>query len=178
MKKIFFSKIVHASLASNAQVGIGLSEKSIFISSLLKSNWQRNFILFFSLFCFGVAQAQVPNAPTNLVVTPINTGGVIEFAAPSNIGGSAISNYEYSTDGGTNWVTPSPAITTSPITISSGLTNCTSYSIKIRAVNASGSGSASASSSLTPTVSQALGIIWTSRNSASNNSWNLSELFL
>jgi len=118
---------------------------------VLKSNWQRNFILLFSLFCFGVAQAQVPDAPTNLVVTPINTGGMIQFAAPSSIGGSAISNYEYSTDGGTNWVTPSPAITTSPIIISSGLTNCTSYSIKIRAVNTSGSGSVSVEASLTPT---------------------------
>jgi hypothetical protein len=138
---------------------------------VLKSNWQRHFILFFSLFCFGVVQAQVPDAPTNLVVTPINTGGMIQFAAPSSIGGSAISNYEYSTDGGTNWVTPSPVITESPIIISSGLTNCTSYSIKIRAVNTSGSGTASVAASLTPTASVNQGINWLSRTSAENNAW-------
>jgi len=79
--------------------------------------------LLLGLFSVQVAQAQVPNAPTNLVVTPIDTEGRIQFTPPSNIGGSAISNYEYSTDGGTNWITPSPAITASPLIISSGLTN-------------------------------------------------------
>ena len=93
---------------------------------------------------FGVAQSQVPGAPTNLLVTPINTGGEIQFNAPSSSGGSAITNYEYSTDNGITWVTPSPAVTASPLIISSGLTNCTSYQVKIRAVNASGGGTASA----------------------------------
>lgn len=50
-----------------------------------------------------------PGAPTNLVATGINTGGMIQFTAPANDGGSAITNYEYSTDNGATWVTPSPA---------------------------------------------------------------------
>ena len=77
-----------------------------------------------------------PDAPTNLVATGINTGGMIQFTAPASDGGSAITNYEYSTDNGATWITPSPAITSSPLIISSGLTNCTSYQVKIRAVNA------------------------------------------
>ena len=79
---------------------------------------------------YSFAQA-VPNAPTNLVVTPINTGGMIQFVAPTNGGGSAITNYQYSTDNGVTWVTPSPAITSSPLIIGSGLTNCTSYQLKL-----------------------------------------------
>ncbi len=129
------------------------------------------FILCLLVFASLVTKAQVPNEPTNLVVTPITTGGMVQFTAPSDSGGSTITNYEYSTDGGANWVTPSPVITASPLIISSGLTNCTTYSIKLRAVNAAGSGSASAAASLTPTESVVPGINWTSRTSAADNSW-------
>ena len=130
-------------------------------------------VLMSFLMSISITQAQVPGAPTNLVVTPINTGGMIQFTRPSSIGGSAISNYEYSTDNGATWVTPSPAVTESPIIISSGLTNCTTYSIKLRAVNASGSGAASSAVNLTPTVStDGRGTIWTARTSAANNSWS------
>jgi Ig-like domain CHU_C associated len=111
-----------------------------------------------------------PDAPTNLVATGINTGGLIQFTAPANDGGSSITNYEYSTDNGATWITPSPAITSSPLIISSGLTNCTSYQVKIRAVNANGSGTASAAVSLVPSTSS-IGVNWTSRTSAANNSW-------
>jgi hypothetical protein len=34
----------------------------------------KSYLLIMLLFLFGVAQAQVPNEPTNLIVTPINTG--------------------------------------------------------------------------------------------------------
>jgi hypothetical protein len=44
----------------------------------------------------GFAQAQVPSAPTNLVATGINNGGLIQFTTPSSNGGSAITNYQYS----------------------------------------------------------------------------------
>ena len=69
------------------------------------------------VFHVGVVKAQVPGAPTNLVVTPINTGGMIQFSAPASDGGSPITNYEYSTDNGATWVTPSPAVTSSPLII-------------------------------------------------------------
>jgi hypothetical protein len=111
-----------------------------------------------------------PSAPTNLVATGINTGGIIQFTAPARDGGQSITNYEYSTDGGTTWITPSPAITSSPLIISSGLTNCTPYQVKIRAVNASGSGDASDAVTLVPSTST-IGVNWTSRTSAADNSW-------
>ena len=125
------------------------------------------------LFLVGFWQhllAQVPGEPTNLVATGINTGGMIQFTAPASTGGSAITNYEYSTDNGASWVTPSPAVTTSPLIISSGLTNCTSYQVKIRAVNAVGSGAESSVVQLIPTTSD-MGVIWTQRASAADNSW-------
>ena len=112
-----------------------------------------------------------PDAPTNLVVTPINTGGMIQFTAPANDGGSAITNYEYSTDNGATWVTPSPAVTSSPLIISSGLTNCTNYQVKIRAVNAAGNGTESAAVQLIPATSVDMGVNWTSRTSAADNQW-------
>ena len=115
---------------------------------------------------FGVVQAQVPGAPTNLVVKGINTGGMIQFTDPASVGGSAITNYEYSTDNGATWITPSPAITTSPLIISSGLTNFTSYQVKIRAVNAAGIGAASLAATLVPSNSTDFGVNWTTWTSA------------
>lgn len=112
-----------------------------------------------------------PNAPTSITASPINTGGIIQFTAPSNDGGSSITNYEYSTDNGNTWITPSPAITSSPLIISSGLVNCTSYEIKLRAVNANGSGTASAPIALTPAISIDPGTTWTTRTSAADNNW-------
>jgi hypothetical protein len=67
-------------------------------------------------------------------------------------GGSAITNYRYSTDG-TNYTAFSPAQTSSPLT-RTGLSNGTSYSFYLKAVNANGNSAASsASSPVTPGVS-------------------------
>jgi titin len=118
--------------------------------ALLHYFYKRSLLIVLLIFGSLIAQAQAPNEPTNLVVTPLNTGGMIQFTAPASDGGSDITNYEYSTDNGDTWITPSPAITTSPLIISSGLTNCTSYQVKIRAVNAEGSGTASSSADLSP----------------------------
>jgi len=88
-----------------------------------------------------------PAAPTSLIATPGGGSASIAFTAGSN-GGAAITKYQYSTDGGTNWV-DTDAGTTSPVKIS-GLTNGTSYSIKLRAVNDIGAGPASSAVSVTP----------------------------
>jgi len=71
------------------------------------------------------------------------------FTAPASDGGSAITNYEYSINGGTSFTAVSPASTLTSITIT-GLTNGTSYDVQVRALNAAGSGSATASVSGTP----------------------------
>jgi hypothetical protein len=93
-----------------------------------------------------------PAAPTITSITPGDSQLSVAFTAGGD-GNSPISNYEYSTNGGSSWTTPSPAVTTSPLTISS-LTNGTPYDVQLRAVNAVGSGTATASTSgtLLPTI--------------------------
>lgn len=88
--------------------------------------------------------ATPPDAPTNLVATAGDAQASVAFAAPSNTGGSAVTDYEYQLNGG-NWV--SAGATASPIVIT-GLTTGTSYDIALRAVNAAGEGAASASVSV------------------------------
>ena len=111
-----------------------------------------------------------PDAPTSVVATAGLTTATVTFTAPTNIGGGVITNYEYSLDNGGSWVTPSPEVTSSPLMIT-GLTNCTNYSIKIRAVNGAGGGTASTAVTVTPQNGQQAGINWTSRTSAVNNGW-------
>jgi hypothetical protein len=99
---------------------------------------------------FRAADTTAPAAPTSLVATAGDGQASISFTQGSN-GGSAITNYKYSLDG-TTYTALSPAATTSPITIS-GLTNATSYSIYLKAVNTVGDSSASTSVSVTPVAS-------------------------
>jgi len=93
--------------------------------------------------------AIVPSAPTITAITPGAAQLSVAFTAPASTGGSAITNYQYSTDGGSTFTTRSPAATTSPLDIT-GLTNGQSYNVQIRAVNAAGNGTATASTSGTP----------------------------
>jgi hypothetical protein len=90
----------------------------------------------------------VPYTPTDLSGTPGNQTAQISFTAGDN-GGSAITNYMYSTNGGSTFTAFSSAQTTSPVTIS-GLNNGTQYSIQLKAVNANGSSAASATVTVTP----------------------------
>ena len=112
--------------------------------------------------------AIVPNAPSINNITTSNSQLSVAFTAPSSNGGANITNYEYSTDNGSTWVTPSPSVTSSPFTIS-GLSNGTTYNIKIRAVNSVGSGTASS------TVQGIPASIWwvgTTGNWSTANNWN------
>jgi hypothetical protein len=72
-------------------------------------------------------------------------------------GGSAITNYQYSTDGGTSFLTRQTGTTASPILITTlstngttPLTNGTPYDVQLRAVNAAGNGTATATTIGTP----------------------------
>ena len=97
------------------------------------------------------APATAPGAPTIGTPTAGNGSVSLTFTAPGSNGGSAITNYSYSTDG-TTYTAFSPAQTTSPLTIS-GLTNGVSYTASIKAINAAGSSAASsASASFTPVL--------------------------
>lgn len=117
----------------------------------------------------------VPSAPTITAITPGNELLSVAFTAGSD-GGSAITNYKYSTDNGATFTTRTPASTASPLVIS-GLTNATSYDVKLLAVNAAGDGAASTTFSGTPqapvtptiTASGSLGVLTTTYGTASSN---------
>ncbi|NCY17380.1 MAG: hypothetical protein EBX39_11560, partial [Actinobacteria bacterium] len=108
-----------------------------------------------------------PSAPTSLVAYRGNGSAEIGFTAGAN-GGAAITNYKYSTDNGSSWTAFSPAVTTPTVTIG-GLTNGTTYSVKLRAVNSAGDGAASDAVSVTPAAVDA--VTWTARTAAEASSW-------
>ena len=89
----------------------------------------------------------VPSAPAISTVA-LDTGAVsVSFVVGSN-GGSAITNIEYSINGGSTWVTRSPASTLSPVTID-GLVGGMTYQVRLRVVNAAGFSAGSNISSVT-----------------------------
>ncbi|MDI5840221.1 putative Ig domain-containing protein, partial [Shewanella xiamenensis] len=85
--------------------------------------------------------AVVPSAPTIGAATAGNAQATVSFSAPAFTGGAVITGYTLvSTPGG---ITASGA--SSPITIT-GLTNGTSYSFTVAAINSAGTGSPSTAS--------------------------------
>ena len=105
----------------------------------------------------SVTPTTLPQTPTIGTATVVGTAGNVEvtFTAGAT-GGSAITNYKYSTDGTTYTAFGTPQ-TTSPLTIS-GLTLGTAVTLRIKAVNANGDSPASAASnSVTPLAAKATG---------------------
>jgi titin len=90
--------------------------------------------------------ATTPTAPTILSISTGDGSLSVAFTAPTanggNNGGSAITSYQYSVNGGVNWLNRQTGATASPLTIT-GLTNGVAYNVMIRAVNAIGVGAAS-----------------------------------
>ena len=112
-----------------------------------------------------------PAAPTISSITAGNTQASVVFT-PGSDGGASITNYKYSINGGSTWVTPSPAVTSSPLVIT-GLTNGTSYSISIKAVNSAGDGAAATAVSVVPatTPGAPTSVTLTAGDSAFDVSW-------
>jgi predicted RNA-binding protein with TRAM domain len=92
----------------------------------------------------GIATS-VPSAPSIGSVAASANSLAVTFTAGSN-GGSAITGYEYSVDGGT-WTNTGTLGTTFLIT---GLSNGQSYAVRVRAVNSVGNGAASTAGHGTP----------------------------
>ena len=94
----------------------------------------------------------LPSRPlTGMTATAGNGSASVAFEAGSN-GGSAITNYKYSIDGGVTYIALSPARATSPITIP-GLTNGVLTTIYIKAVNANGDSTSARTVTVTPVAS-------------------------
>jgi hypothetical protein len=89
----------------------------------------------------------VPDKPTNVSSSAENDGTVIITFTPGADNGTAITDYNYQIDTG-SWV--SVGSTSSPFTISSGLSLGTSHNIKLRAVNSVGDGAESSATSVIP----------------------------
>jgi hypothetical protein len=98
----------------------------------------------------SVLVAQKPGAPTIDSISATSTQLSINFTAGSS-NGSTITNYEYSTNNGSSWTARSPIATTSPLVIT-GLSNGTSYPVRLRAINAAGAGDSSTAVTETPTA--------------------------
>jgi LPXTG-motif cell wall-anchored protein len=92
-------------------------------------------------YLYGVTKQFTYGAPAAPTITGITCGSQVlsvAFTAGSANGGT-ITNYEYSTDGGSTFTAVSPSATTSPIAIS-GLVNGTDYSVVLRAVTSTKTG--------------------------------------
>jgi titin len=101
----------------------------------------------YSTVSLAVTPEGPPGAPT---ISGITGGdGSLEVSFTAGTSTLTITNYEYSLNAGTTWISASDA--TSPITIS-GLVNGTTYPVIIRGISASGSGSSSSSVSGTPSA--------------------------
>ena len=138
------------STASNFAIGRTAPMYVEFFNGTLDdlSIWNRALTLNEITYLYNSGIPNTPAAPTSLVATAGDGQATISFTAGSS-GASAITDYEYSLDGTTY---SSIGATTSPVTVT-GLTNGTTYSIYLRAVNTQGSGTASSSVSVTPVAS-------------------------
>ena len=87
-----------------------------------------------------------PGAPTLIAATPGNTTATLTWTAPDSAGSTALTGYQYTLNGGVTWTT---ATGTSPLTIT-GLGNNLTYTVAVRAVNATGPGPTSNTIAVTP----------------------------
>ncbi|HEY0520540.1 MAG TPA: peroxidase family protein, partial [Ilumatobacteraceae bacterium] len=108
----------------------------------------------FSALSTPVTLASVPDAPTVGTATPGNAQATVNWTAPANNGGSAITGYSVKVvNAATNAQVGAlrPAAATATSLVVTGLTNGTSYSFQVSATNAVGSGAFSAlSTAVTP----------------------------
>jgi hypothetical protein len=95
----------------------------------------------------------LPFAPFGLTATPGNGQATVAFFSGGTPDNSAITNYEYSTDG-TNFTAFNPAVTTSPVSVT-GLTNGQASTLYLRALVGTTPGAASAGVSVTPVANAA-----------------------
>jgi len=108
----------------------------------------------------AVTAIAAPAAPTINSITAGNRSLTVAVTPGSN-GGSAVTNFQYSTDGGANFVAFDPQVTSGPLTITTqstagrpALVNNTAYSVRIKAVNVAGASLQSGATNATPVASK------------------------
>jgi hypothetical protein len=104
--------------------------------------------------------ATAPGAPTNVQATAGDAAANVSWTAPASDGGSVITGYEV-----TPYIGSTPQVSTSVENVTAtqitGLTNGTTYTFKVKAVNGVGAGPESAASNaVTPTSGQPPVINW------------------
>jgi kumamolisin len=97
-------------------------------------------------FTAGSKSARTPGAPSIARLSARVGGFTLVVRAPANDGGSAITAYQYSINGGATWVTFSRVTKT---VSKSGLAKARRYVVSVRARNANGAGTQTATSSVT-----------------------------
>jgi titin len=108
---------------------------------------------------WGITDESYPTAPTSLSATGGNGQLALAWTAPASFGASAITGYtvEYTPSGGSAQ-TVSTGSSSASYTLT-GLTNGTSYSVRVRGVNAAGSGAYSTAVSGTPSSATVPGAV-------------------
>ena len=98
----------------------------------------------------ALAAAPYPDAPTISAVTPMSSGALlVSYQAPASDGGSPITSYEVTIDGGSTWYACAPTPNACPL---GSLKNGQPYTVSMRAVNAAGPGEASAAVTATARI--------------------------
>ena len=102
---------------------------------------------------FRSTQITPPNVPTDLVAGTLDKRINMIWTAPAEDNGGIVTDYsiQYSTDG-TNWETFNHAPSTVPAISVTGLTNGTTYSVRVGAINLAGTGPYVSEGSLIPVV--------------------------
>jgi hypothetical protein len=103
---------------------------------------------------FDPSAPNLPSAPQSLAATAGNGLALFNFAPPVNDGGSPVTGYTVTCNGGA----ASASATGSPITVA-GLANGVAYSCLVTASNANGSGAASNIVGVTPSAGIGLAMV-------------------
>lgn len=135
------------SLTTSPETVTGLTNGTNYTFKILATNARGSSA--YSSSSAATSPAALPGAPTLGAVTAGANQIAVSWTAPASNGGFAITDYtiEYSSDSGSTWTAfPHTASTATVITIT-GLTNGTTYIVRVKAVTSIGAGPASANSS-------------------------------
>jgi hypothetical protein len=164
--QMYANRAAIGGLVQTTQVGTGIATTTFWSSSEANASQSRSWSFLTNgndnwgkIYGFGVRPIRMfsaPFAPTINSITASDASLSVAFTSGLS-GGSTITSYKYSTDGGTTFRTRAAGTTASPLVISTlssdgttALVNGTSYNIQIKAVNAIGDGTATSSTAATP----------------------------